>query len=160
MLRNALLDAFKNSTISKYEKEAERILQNDLVSEIDTQKSEDKIEIIASVISEDLYNQYSCKIDIDNFIVLSNRNCCLSLSDLKKYFKILDGINECNSGLSFFEPSLLKRYIYKEKCEKLYMSLRYKEIDRKQFFECFSIKLLKTCSLGRVIKILYLLIRG
>lgn len=65
MLRNALLDAFKNSTISKYEKEAERILQNDLVSEIDTQKSEDKIEIIASVISEDLYNQYSCKIDID-----------------------------------------------------------------------------------------------
>lgn len=65
MLKQALLEGFRKSTYGKNEKDGERVFKNDLVCELKYDKEGDRLSLISSVISEDLYNQYSCKLDLD-----------------------------------------------------------------------------------------------
>ena len=65
MIRQSFIEGFKNSTINKFDKVGERILKNDLISEINYIDKENQIEINATVISENLYSQYKVFLCID-----------------------------------------------------------------------------------------------
>lgn len=65
MIKQALLEGFKKSTSGKNQSYADRIIKNDLISDITYNADDEKIEIVSSVISEDLFNQYGCKLDIN-----------------------------------------------------------------------------------------------
>lgn len=65
MMKQALLAGFNRSTLGNNGRKGERILRNELISDIKESSIEDKIEIISSVISENLFNEYSCKIDFE-----------------------------------------------------------------------------------------------
>ena len=65
MIKQILLNMFKKNISEKNEKDGERILKNDLISDFKYQNNEESIALISTVISEDLFNEYSCKIDID-----------------------------------------------------------------------------------------------
>ena len=65
MIKTALIDGFNRSTYGNNIKSGERVFKNDLISEYNYEEDKGKIILTSSVISEDLYNQYSCKIDID-----------------------------------------------------------------------------------------------
>ena len=65
MIKQILLNMFKKNISGKNEKDGERILKNDLISDFKYQNNEESIALISTVISEDLFNEYSCKIDID-----------------------------------------------------------------------------------------------
>ncbi len=65
MLRQVLLNKFKKNTSTKNERDGERIWKNDLISDLSYEGVGSKVVLTSSVISEDLFNQYSCKIDIN-----------------------------------------------------------------------------------------------
>lgn len=69
MIRRAFLEGFRKTAKGNNEEKGNRVLKNDLISELNiTKESEDnndKIVILSSVISENLFSEYSCKMDID-----------------------------------------------------------------------------------------------
>ena len=65
MLKQDLIEGFNRSACGKNEKDGERVFKNDLISDLNYEGDKDKIVLTSSVISEDLYSQYSCKLDID-----------------------------------------------------------------------------------------------
>ena len=65
MIKQTLLNEFKKSTSRKNDKDGERILKNDLISDFSYENNDETIALISSVISENLFSEYSCKIDID-----------------------------------------------------------------------------------------------
>ncbi|MDD5795023.1 DEAD/DEAH box helicase [Clostridium sp. HCP1S3_B4] len=66
MIKQAFLEGFRKTAKGNNEEKGNRVLKNDLISEFNVSKeSEDRIVILSSVISENLFNEYSCKIDID-----------------------------------------------------------------------------------------------
>ena len=65
MIKQTLLNEFKKSTSVKNDKDGERILKNDLISDFSYENNDETIALISSVISENLFSEYSCKIDID-----------------------------------------------------------------------------------------------
>ena len=65
MIKQTLLNEFKKSTSRKNDKDGERILKNDLISDFSYENNDETIVLISSVISENLFSEYSCKIDID-----------------------------------------------------------------------------------------------
>lgn len=65
MIKQTLLNEFKKSTSRKNDKDGERILKNDLISDFSYENNDETIILISSVISENLFSEYSCKIDID-----------------------------------------------------------------------------------------------
>ena len=65
MIKQTLLSEFKKSTSGKNNKDGERILKNDLISDFSYENNDKTIALISSVISENLFSEYSCKIDID-----------------------------------------------------------------------------------------------
>ncbi|WP_143315199.1 DEAD/DEAH box helicase [Clostridium sp. HBUAS56017] len=65
MIKQALIEGFKKSTYGKNEKDGERVFKNDLISEINLGGDSDSLDIEASVISEDLFSEYLCKLNID-----------------------------------------------------------------------------------------------
>lgn len=65
MIKQTLVEGFNKSTYGKNDRDGERVFKNDLITELNYQSDEDTITITTSVISEDLYSQYSCKIDLD-----------------------------------------------------------------------------------------------
>ena len=65
MLKQNLIEGFNRSTCGKNEKDGERVFKNDLISDLNYEGDKNKIVLTSSVISEDLYSQYSCKLDID-----------------------------------------------------------------------------------------------
>lgn len=65
MIKQILLNMFKKNISGKNEKDGERILKNDLISDFKYQNNEESIALISTVISEDLFSEYSCKMDID-----------------------------------------------------------------------------------------------
>ena len=78
MIKQALIEGFKKSTYGKKDHAAQRILKNDLISDIKYDSNEDEIYILSSVISEELYSQYSCKLNIDKFskeVLFTNCSC-------------------------------------------------------------------------------------
>ncbi len=64
MIKQKILEGFRNSTYGNKETLGRRVFNNDLVTDVDFESTEEKLQIISSVISEELFNQYSCKIDI------------------------------------------------------------------------------------------------
>ena len=84
MIKQALLEGFNKSTFGKNDKLADRIIKNDLISDFKVDGDAEKIEITTSVISEDLFSQYACKIDINKItkeVEFSNCTC----SDFEKH---------------------------------------------------------------------------
>ena len=78
MIKQLLLERFKKSTSGNNITNGERVLKNDLISDFNYDNTEDKIVLFSSVISEDLYSQYSCKLDIDKKskeVLWSNCTC-------------------------------------------------------------------------------------
>lgn len=65
MIKQILLNMFKKNISGKNEKDGERILKNDLISDFKYKNNEESISLISNVISEDLFSEYSCKMDID-----------------------------------------------------------------------------------------------
>lgn len=65
MIKQILLNMFKKNISGKNEKDGERILKNDLISDFKYENNEEIISLISTVISEDLFSEYSCKMDID-----------------------------------------------------------------------------------------------
>ena len=65
MINQAFIEGFRKSATGKNEKDGDRVLRNDLVSDISYETIEDKIVLTSSVISENLFSEYSCKLDID-----------------------------------------------------------------------------------------------
>lgn len=83
MIKHALMEGYNKSTRGNNTRKGERVLNNDLISDIEQSLNGDKIEILSSVISENLFNQYSCKIDIDKKskeVLYTNCSC----SDFEK----------------------------------------------------------------------------
>ncbi|WP_090012337.1 DEAD/DEAH box helicase [Clostridium sp. DSM 8431] len=79
MIKHALMEGYNKSTRGNNLRKGERILNNELISDIEQTLNGDKIEILSSVISENLFNLYSCKIDIDKSLkeVLYSSCSCL-----------------------------------------------------------------------------------
>ena len=65
MIKQALIEGFRKSASMKREKDGIRVFKNDLITDFDYDKTDDKLQLTSTVISEDLYNQYSVKLDID-----------------------------------------------------------------------------------------------
>ena len=65
MIKQRLIEGFNRSTKGKNQREANLILKNDLISNFNYKDEEGEILLDSTVISEDLYNQYSCKININ-----------------------------------------------------------------------------------------------
>ncbi|KAI3347285.1 DEAD/DEAH box helicase [Clostridium botulinum] len=66
MIKQVLMEGFNNSISGRNRVKAEVILKNDLVKDIKINVDNHIIDIISSVISESLFNEYSCKIEIDS----------------------------------------------------------------------------------------------
>ncbi|NFQ40370.1 hypothetical protein FDG51_17290, partial [Clostridium botulinum] len=66
MIKQVLMEGFNNSISGRNRVKAEVILKNDLVKDIKINVDNHMIDIISSVISESLFNEYSCKIEIDS----------------------------------------------------------------------------------------------
>ena len=62
MIKQTLLNEFKKSTSVKNDKDGERILKNDLISDFSYENNDETIALISSVISENLFSEYSCKL--------------------------------------------------------------------------------------------------
>ena len=78
MLKQALIEGFNKSTWGKNEKDGGRVFKNDLISDLNFEGDSEKIVLTSSVISEDLYSQYSCKLDIDKRnkeVIFSHCSC-------------------------------------------------------------------------------------
>lgn len=78
MIKQILLQAFEKSTYGKNERDGRRVLNNDLISDIKYDANENCIRINSSVISEDLYSQYNCNLEIDKStkeVILSKCSC-------------------------------------------------------------------------------------
>lgn len=78
MIKQALIEGFNRSTSGNNSYKGERILKNDLITDIKETLIKDNIEISSSVISENLFNEYSCEIDIEKSskeIVHTNCTC-------------------------------------------------------------------------------------
>lgn len=65
MIKQTLVEGFNKSTYGKNERDGERVFKNDLITELNYEGSDEKITLTSSIISEDLYSQYSAKIDIE-----------------------------------------------------------------------------------------------
>ena len=65
MIKQGFIEGFRLSTSGNNESDGQRVLKNDLVSDLKYEGDDNKITLVSSVISEDLYSQYSCKIDIE-----------------------------------------------------------------------------------------------
>lgn len=65
MLKQTLVEGFRKSTTGRKDAAGQRILKNDLISDIQFDSTDEDIMLVSSVISEELYSQYSCKLDID-----------------------------------------------------------------------------------------------
>ena len=63
MIKQAFIEGFNKSTVRKSDKDGERVFKNDLISDFIYEGIDEKIILTSTVISEDLFNQYSCKID-------------------------------------------------------------------------------------------------
>lgn len=66
MIKQALMEGFNSSISGRNRIKAEAILKNDLVKDIKVNFDDQMINIISSVISESLFSEYSCKIEIDS----------------------------------------------------------------------------------------------
>ena len=128
MLKQALIEGFNKSTYGKNEKDGERIFKNDLISDLNFEGDNEKIVLTSSVISEDLYSQYSCKLDIDKrnkevvfshcscntFEKKSSKNgyCCKHL--VATFYKFINSLEEDPSikdelGLTEAKEELVKK---------------------------------------------------
>ena len=65
MIKRVLLESFRKSAKGKNEIKGERVYKNDLISDINYDSDNEKVVIISTVISENLFSEYSCKIDMD-----------------------------------------------------------------------------------------------
>ncbi|AOR23635.1 DEAD/DEAH box helicase [Clostridium taeniosporum] len=66
MIKQVLMEGFNNSISGRNRVKAEAILKNDLVKDIKINVDDHMISILSSVISESLFNEYSCKIEMDS----------------------------------------------------------------------------------------------
>ena len=58
MIKQALIEGFRKSASMKREKDGIRVFKNDLITDFDYDKTDNKLQLTSTVISEDLYNQY------------------------------------------------------------------------------------------------------
>lgn len=129
MIKQTLLNEFKKSTSRKNDKDGERILKNDLISDFSYENNDETIVLISSVISENLFSEYSCKIDIDkktkevlfthcscdNFekeSVKKKNYCCKHLT--ATFYKFLKALDEDSNlalelGLNIEKKELVKK---------------------------------------------------
>ena len=147
MIKHKLIEGFKNSISGNNEKNGLRVLNNDLISEFNCINHNSKIEIITSVISENLFNEYSCKLDIDKRSkevlfthcscldfekksMLKRNYCCKHLQatfyrfirmiDNEPYKEVELGLTESNKITKACEKSILDYLINKDsKTEEL-----------------------------------------
>ncbi|GAA0076404.1 DEAD/DEAH box helicase [Clostridium sp. CTA-5] len=66
MIKQILLEGFNKSISGRNRLKAENILKNDLIKDINVNVDKHMIDIVSSVISESLFSEYSCKIEIDS----------------------------------------------------------------------------------------------
>ncbi|NLK96122.1 MAG: ATP-dependent helicase [Clostridiales bacterium] len=106
MIKQGLLNGFNKSTFGNNEKKGERVLKNDLVTDISYEEDNDEIIIKSMVISEELYSQYSniirinketkevtkTKCNCNDFEKKNKENyCCKHL--VATFYKFLDMID-------------------------------------------------------------------
>ena len=65
MIKQVLLKTFEKSTYGKNERDGRRVLNNDLIADIKYEADDNEIFINSLVISESLYSQYNCRLDMD-----------------------------------------------------------------------------------------------
>ena len=122
MIKQGLIEGFRLSTVGNNERDGHRVLKNDLVSDLKYESDSNKISLVGSVISEDLYSQYSCKIDIEKvtkkvtfthctcntFEEKSNRQrgyCCKHLmASFYRFINLLDEDSRVKDELGLYEP--------------------------------------------------------
>ena len=78
MIKQVLLKAFEKSTYGKNERDGRRVLNNDLIADTKYEADESEIFINSLVISESLYSQYNCRLDMDKKskeIILTKCSC-------------------------------------------------------------------------------------
>lgn len=78
MIKQVLLKAFEKSTYGKNERDGRRVLKNDLIIDTKYEVDDNEIFINSLVISESLYSQYNCRLDMDKKtkeIVLTKCSC-------------------------------------------------------------------------------------
>ena len=129
MIKQTLLNEFKKSTSRKNDKDGERILKNDLISDFSYENNDETIALTSSVISENLFSEYSCKIDIDKKTkevlfthcscddfekesVKKKNYCCKHLTDT--FYKFLKTLDEDSNlalelGLNIEKKELVKK---------------------------------------------------
>lgn len=66
MIKQILLEGFNKCLTNAIRIKGERVLKNDLISELNVDVDNDSININSSVVSESLLSEYSCKIEIDS----------------------------------------------------------------------------------------------
>ena len=86
MIKQGLLEGFRLSTIGNKEKDGHRVLRNDLVSDLKYEPDDKEITIESSVISEDLFSQYSCRINILKTKYYGQRKSTRDFKGLRKTF--------------------------------------------------------------------------
>ena len=72
MIKQILLEGFNKNITSSMRVKGERVYNNDLIKDININCADDCINIKSSVVSESLFSEYTCNIEIDN-ITKKNR---------------------------------------------------------------------------------------
>ncbi|CAH0437161.1 Conserved hypothetical protein, helicase domain [Clostridium neonatale] len=66
MIKQILLEEFNKHITNLMKTKGERVLKNDLIKDININVEDDSINIKSYVVSESLYSEYSCNLEIDN----------------------------------------------------------------------------------------------
>ncbi|WP_297423880.1 SNF2 helicase associated domain-containing protein [Clostridium sp.] len=66
MIKQILLEGFSKNITNSILAKGQRVLKNDLLKDLNINVDNDYIKINSFVVSESLFNEYSCKIEIDN----------------------------------------------------------------------------------------------
>ncbi|EKQ57275.1 MULTISPECIES: SNF2 helicase associated domain-containing protein [unclassified Clostridium] len=66
MIKQILLEGFSKNITNSILAKGQRVLKNDLLRDLNINVDNDYIKINSFVVSESLFNEYSCKIEIDN----------------------------------------------------------------------------------------------
>lgn len=134
MIKQVLLEKFNKDTSGKNDLGGKRILENDLISNFNVKYDDDLVYIDSKIISENYFNEYNSKMEIDintkNIIstfcscddferneLRKHNYCCKHL--FASFYKFLNELDNNEEVKAKFNETLLNKIIFKSKKENI-----------------------------------------
>ncbi|MEO2565218.1 SWIM zinc finger family protein, partial [Clostridium tertium] len=127
-IKQVLLEKFNKDTSGKNDLGGKRILENDLISNFNVKCDDDLVYIDSKIISENYFNEYNSKmeIDINNKNIISTFCSCddFERNELRKhnycckhlfasFYKFLNELDNNEEVKAKFNETLLNKIIFK-----------------------------------------------